>query len=73
MVQGKSKDNYSAFVAIAAEGKERSSTGLSITNNRVSFAPGIERNSVFIADWSGDRMTASGNMLASGIALYQRR
>lgn len=73
MVQGTSKDNYSAFVAIAAEGKERSSTDLAITGNRASFAPGIERNSAFIADWSGDRMTASGNILASGIALYQRR
>jgi hypothetical protein len=73
MVQGKSKDNYSAFIAIAAEGKEHSSNGLAIIDNRASFAPGIERNSTFIADWSGDRMTTSGNMLASGISLYQRR
>ena len=73
MVQGKSKDNYSAFIAIAAEGKEHSSNGLAITNNRAFFAPGIERNSAFIADWSGDRMTTGGNMLASGISLHQRR
>lgn len=73
MVQGKSKDNYSAFIAVTAEGKERSSNGLSITGNRASFAPGIERTSTFIVDWSGDRITTSGNMLASGISPYQRR
>ena len=73
IVQGKNKDNYSAFIAIAAEGREHSSNGLAITGNRASFAPGVERNSTFIADWSGDRMTTSGNTLASGISLYQRR
>jgi hypothetical protein len=73
IVQGKNKDNHSAFIAIAAEGREHSSNDLAITGNRASFAPGVERNSTFIADWSGDRMTTSGNTLASGISLYQRR
>ncbi|HEX7873099.1 MAG TPA: right-handed parallel beta-helix repeat-containing protein, partial [Sphingobium sp.] len=33
MVQGKDKENYSAFIALGAEGKENSSAGLSITGN----------------------------------------
>lgn len=73
MVQGKNKDNYSAFIAIAAEGKEHSSTGLAISNNRAAFAPGIIRNSAFVADWSGDRIALGANVLANGIAAFDRR
>src|SRR3546814_10318512 len=56
MVQGKNKENYSAFIALATEGKKNSSSGLSISGNRAAFAPGVSRNSAFVADWGGDRI-----------------
>ncbi|MBK5264116.1 MAG: right-handed parallel beta-helix repeat-containing protein [Alphaproteobacteria bacterium] len=73
MVQGKDKDNYSAFIAIAAEGTQNSSKGLSISGNRAAFAPGIDRSSAFVADWSSDRIALSQNVLATGIQPYERR
>lgn len=73
MVQGRDKDNYSAFIAVAAEGKLRSSAGLSIGGNSASFAPGIERGSTFVADWSGDRLAIGANRLGAGIRASDRR
>lgn len=73
MVQGRSKENYSAFIAIAAEGKENSSNGLAIAGNRAAFAPGISRSSAFVADWSGDRIAIDANILGSGIKAFERR
>lgn len=73
MVQGRNKDNYSAFIALAAEGRENSSDGLSVVANRAAFAPGVIRSSAFVADWSGDRIDLGHNQLASGIEPYERR
>ncbi|HKR15986.1 right-handed parallel beta-helix repeat-containing protein [Rhizorhapis sp.] len=73
MVQGRSKENYSAFIAVAAEGKENSSNGLSIKDNRASFAPGVDRASSFVADWSGDRIALGTNQLGRGIKPLDRR
>lgn len=73
MVQGREKDNYSAFIAIAAEGKDNSSNGLIIRDNRAAYAPGIERGSAFVADWSGDRLAIGTNLLAPGIKPFERR
>src|SRR3546814_10543573 len=61
MVQGKNKENYSAFIALAAEGKKNSSSGLSISGNRAAFAPGVSRNSAFVADWGGARIALGQN------------
>jgi hypothetical protein len=73
MVQGRSKENYSAFIAIAAEGTENSSNGLTIHGNRAAFAPGVSRSSVFVADWGGDRLSLGTNILGSGIKAFERR
>ncbi|MBB4641616.1 right-handed parallel beta-helix repeat-containing protein [Rhizorhapis suberifaciens] len=73
MVQGRSKENYSAFIALAAEGKENSSNGLVIRDNRAAFAPGITRSSTFVADWSGDRIALGPNVLGQGIKPFERR
>lgn len=73
MVQGRDKDNYSAFIALGAEGRERPSTGLSITGNSASFVPGLSRQSAFLADWTGDRVVTANNRLAAGIAPLSRR
>lgn len=73
MVQGRSKDNYSAFIALGAEGKERSSAGLVIAHNRALFVPGLSRRSAFLADWTGERVALGQNALAAGIAPLSRR
>ena len=72
-VQGASKENYSAFITVAPEGKTRSSTGLSITNNDASIAAGVDRNTVFLADWSGDRISLGANRLGRGLKPFERR
>lgn len=72
-VQGASKENYSAFITVAPEGKTRSSAGLSITNNDASIAVGVERDTVFLADWSGDRISLGANRLGRGLKPFERR
>jgi hypothetical protein len=72
-VQGKNKENYSAFIAVAAEGRVNPSTGLSIEANDARFAPGVSRQSTFVADWSGDRLTIGANALAEGLKRSDRR
>ena len=72
-VQGGSKKNFSAFITVAPEGKMRSSTGLSITNNDASIAAGLQRNTVFLADWSGDRISLGANRLGRGLKPFERR
>ncbi|MXP40437.1 right-handed parallel beta-helix repeat-containing protein [Altererythrobacter soli] len=72
-VQGRDKENHSAFIAVAAEGKERSSAGLAILGNDARFAPGVDRSSAFVADWSGDALTVGENALAPGLERLERR
>lgn len=72
-VQGASKENYSAFITVAPEGRQQTSVGLSISGNEASIAPGVERNTVFLADWSGDRIALGGNRLGRGLKPFERR
>ena len=72
-VQGRDKENYSAFVAVAAEGKEHSSNGLVVRNNDARVGPGIDRNTVFLADWSGDRVQLGANRLGPKLKPFERR
>lgn len=72
-VQGRDKENYSAFIAVAAEGKEHPSNGLAITGNDARFAPGVSRTSAFVADWSGDPLNIGDNRLAAGLTRFERR
>jgi len=73
MVQGRDKENYSAFIALGAEGGEQSSDGLEISGNRARFVPGVVRSSAFLADWTGARLALGDNILAQGISRYERR
>jgi len=73
MVQGKDKDNYSAFIALGAEGHENRSAGLTITGNGAHYVPGLQRSSALLADWTGDAVTVSGNDVAPGVAVKARR
>ena len=72
-VQGKDKENYSAFITVAPEGKEHSSNGLAIVGNDARLAPGVSRNTVFVADWSGDRLAIGANVLGEGLTRFERR
>ena len=72
-VQGRSKENYSAFIALGAEQRLHPSDGLEVMNNEARFVPGLRRASTFFADWSGSRIVMSDNRLTEGLTQYQRR
>ncbi len=72
-VQGQSKENYSAFIAVGAEGKLHSSDGLEIAGNDARLAPAVRRNTVFVADWSGAQLAIGNNNLGAGLTAYERR
>jgi Right handed beta helix region len=73
MVQGRDKENYSAFIAVAAEGTDNSSDGLQISGNSAAFVPGLTRGSTFVADWSGDKLAIGENRMATGIKRFEKR
>nr|WP_087575296.1 right-handed parallel beta-helix repeat-containing protein [Sphingomonas sp. CDS-1] len=73
MVQGKDKDNYSAFITVAPEGREQDSANLSIANNSASFVSGLQRSSSFVANFTDDAVKIGPNRLASGIKVTDRR
>lgn len=73
MVQGRSKENYSAFIAVAAEGRRNTSAGLAIEDNDARFVPGLARRSAFVADWSGDPVRIGENAIGSGLVRYEKR
>ncbi|WP_246544190.1 right-handed parallel beta-helix repeat-containing protein [Novosphingobium profundi] len=72
-VQGRDKENYSAFIAVAAEHRIHSSAGLSVTGNNARFAPGLDRRSAFVADWSGAPIRIEGNTLGAGLVRFEKR
>ena len=72
-VQGQDKENYSAFIAVAAEGKAHTSNGLAISANDARLAANVDRTTVFVADWSGDRLALGENRLGLGLKKYERR
>lgn len=72
-VQGRNKENYSAFIAIAAEGRVNSSAGLQVANNDARIAPGIDRSSVFLANWSRDTISQQSNRLGDKLKPYEER
>lgn len=73
MVQGRDKDNYSAFITVAPEGREHDSAGLSIFNNSAGFVPGLKRGSSFVANFTDDAVKIVQNRLAPGIKVSDRR
>jgi hypothetical protein len=73
MVQGRNKDNYSAFITVAPEGREHDSGGLSIAGNSASFVPGLQRSSSFVANFTDDAVKIGANRLANGIKQTDRR
>jgi Right handed beta helix region len=72
-VQGLSKENYSAFIAVGAEQRVNPSAGLVISNNDARFAPGVQRGSTFVADWTHEPLKISANRLGAGLKISDRR
>lgn len=72
-VQGRDKENYSAFIAIAAEHRNHTSSHLVVENNNARFAPGLQRRSAFVADWSGETIEMRANTLGPGLVRYEKR
>ena len=72
-VQGRDKENYSAFIAVAAEERKNPSRGLVIEGNRASLPAGIDRRSVFVADWSGEALAIGANELSAGLTKFEKR
>ena len=72
-VQGRDKENYSAFIAVAPESRDYSSAGLVVAGNNARLAPGVDRNTVFVADWSGEVQQITGNTLGRGLTRYEIR
>ena len=72
-VQGRDKENYSALIAVAAEGRNNPSAGLVIANNDASIAPGVDRNTTFVGDWSHEPLRIGPNKLGAGIKVQDRR
>ncbi len=72
-VQGRDKENYSAFIALGAETVIHPSDGLRVQNNEARFVPGLSRSSTFLADWTGSKVVMSGNRLMDGVTQYQQR
>lgn len=73
MVQGRDKDNYSAFITIAPEGREWDSNSLQIRDNQASFGGDYGRTSTFVANWTNDRPQIIGNRITTGIKVTDRR
>ncbi len=72
-VQGEDKENYSAFITVAPENRYHHSAGLVIRDNDARIAPGIDRSTVFVADWSGENIRPGNNALGAGLKPYERR
>ena len=72
-VQGEDKENYSAFISVAPEGRDNASTGLIVADNEAGLAPGVQRRTSFVADSSGQRLQIANNRLDPQIASLERR
>lgn len=72
-VQGRDKDNYSAFITVAPEERKNPSTGLVIADNRASLPAEPGRRSAFVADWSGETLAIGANDLGPGLVRFERR
>ena len=71
-VQGKNKENYSAMIVVAAEGRSNNSTGLVIAGNEAVLAPGASPTA-FVADLSKDKLAIGANDLGPRIERFQQR
>jgi hypothetical protein len=71
-VQGRAKENGSAMIAVRAESHTYPSAGLRIANNAATIAPG-GKATVFVADWSRERLAIGANRLGAGVKPFEVR
>jgi hypothetical protein len=71
-VQGRYKENYSGLIVVGAEGVEHPSR-MAITGNQAGTAPGFDKQTSFVADYSGDAIRIAGNKLGPRIKEFERR
>ena len=72
-VQGRDKENYSAFIAVGAEDVLHPSDGLQIAGNDARLVPALRRDTTFVADWTGSRLAIADNKLGAGLKSFERR
>ncbi len=72
-VQGPNKENWTGFVVVSAEERKYSATGLSISGNVATLAPGQTRSPAFVADVSHDRLAVGQNTLGKGVRPFELR
>lgn len=70
-MQGADKENHSAIVAVAAEGKNNPSTGLQIVDNVAQQVPGVSWPTALVSDFSHSQMVIDRNITGPRITLYQ--
>ena len=49
------------------------SSALAISGNDASIAPGVDRNTIFVAVWGDDRPTLGSNRLGRGLTPFEKR
>lgn len=72
-VQGRNKENWTAFITVAAEARTYSAAGLRVEGNRASLAPGETRSPAFVADLSHQRLALGANTLGPGVRAFEVR
>ncbi|MFA5962855.1 MAG: right-handed parallel beta-helix repeat-containing protein [Sphingomonas sp.] len=72
-VQGHDKENWTAFIVVAAEHQTYPAAGLRIEGNSASLAPGETRSPAFVADYSHERLALGSNRLGAGIRPFETR
>jgi len=72
-VQGKAKENWGAFIAVAAEARKYRSGGLRIEGNEARLAPGQTKSPAFVANGSRERLAIGANTLGAGVRPYEDR
>ena len=68
-VQGADKENYSAFIAVAAEARRNSSADLVVADNEAHQVRAAFAASALIADWSGAVKRLERNHLGTHVTL----
>lgn len=71
--QGKNKENYSTMITIAPEGRRRPSDGLLIEKNRAWVVPGFPWSTVFVGNWSADKIVLRDNEIGRSITELAKR
>ncbi|MGN6376586.1 MAG: right-handed parallel beta-helix repeat-containing protein [Sphingomonas sp.] len=72
-VQGRDKENWTAFIVIGAEGQKFPCNGLRIAGNTAGLAPGIDRSPAFVVDFTGDALSIADNRLGENVRRFEKR